>query len=77
MIQSIARRENAVIIGRCADFILCEAQNIELLTIFIEAPFENRVQRKMKLEGIEQRKAERLEKKQLGKGANTIKPIQV
>lgn len=63
VIQSIARRENAVIIGRCADFILREAQNIELLTIFIAAPFENRVQRKMKLEGIEQRKAERFVKK--------------
>ena len=60
MIRSIARREDAVIIGRCADFVLREALDTELLTVFIVAPFENRVQRKMRLEGIGQKRAESL-----------------
>ena len=33
--MSIARREDAVIIGRCADFVLREALDTELLTVFI------------------------------------------
>lgn len=63
VIRSIARREDAVIIGRCADFVLREALDTELLTVFIVAPFENRVQRKMRLEGIGQKRAESLVRK--------------
>ena len=35
VIRSIARREDAVIIGRCADFVLREVLDTELLTVFI------------------------------------------
>jgi cytidylate kinase len=63
VIRSIARREDAVIIGRCADFVLREEQDTKLLTVFIAAPFENRVQRKMKLEGIGQKRTESLVRK--------------
>nr|WP_325194351.1 cytidylate kinase-like family protein [uncultured Oscillibacter sp.] len=60
IIRSIAREEDAVIIGRCADHILREAEDVRLLTVFVAAPFDARVQRKMRLERIGRRRAETL-----------------
>jgi len=60
MIHSIARRENAVIVGRCADYVLREEKDIRLLTVFISAPIEARIQRKMRLARLGRRQAEAL-----------------
>ena len=62
-IRAIAQREDAVIVGRCADQILREAGGVKLLTVFIAAPFRDRVERKMKLEGLDRKKAEALVRK--------------
>lgn len=57
VIRAIAQREDAVIIGRCADEILREAPQVKLLTVFIHAPFDHRVRRKMELEHLKLRQA--------------------
>lgn len=63
VIRSIARREDAVIIGRCADRILRDMEGVKLLTVFIAAPFEARVGRKMELDRLIRKRAEALVKK--------------
>lgn len=63
VIQSIARREDAVIIGRCADQILRDTDGMRLLTVFIAAPFEIRVRRKMEQEHLGEKKAAALVRK--------------
>lgn len=48
MIMSFSKSGDGVFIGRCADYILSEA-GIEHTSIFIAAPFSDRVARKMEL----------------------------
>lgn len=60
VIRMIADREDAVIVGRCADYILRNREEVKLLTVFISAPFEARVKRKMRLARLPQRRAEAL-----------------
>ena len=60
VIRAIAGREDAVIMGRCANHVLRGAEDVSLLSVFIAAPFEKRVERKMGLMNIGRRKAEKL-----------------
>lgn len=60
IICSIAQQEDAVIVGRCADEILRENKEVSLLTVFIAAPFEYRVLRKMNQLNLSRRATERL-----------------
>ena len=57
VIRSIAERGDAVIIGRCADYIL---RDMKCLSVFVCAPEEYRIQRLMKEEGLTEDEAERL-----------------
>ena len=50
IIIEAARTHDCVIIGHCADSIL-RATPAKVLSVFIAAPFEDRVQNKIKLEG--------------------------
>lgn len=45
VIRKVAQSDNCVIVGRCADYVLREKKN--LLTVFLHAPMEYRVQRVM------------------------------
>ena len=45
-IRRIARHEECVFVGRCADYVL-RGEDVRLLTVFIAAPDEHRIQRKM------------------------------
>ena len=45
IIRKVAQADNCVVVGRCADYILREKKN--LLTVFLHAPKEYRVQRVM------------------------------
>jgi cytidylate kinase len=45
IIRKVAQADNCVIVGRCADYILREKKN--LVTVFLHAPTEYRVQRVM------------------------------
>ena len=50
VIRDIAAKERAVIVGRCADYILAGRKNT--VNIFIHAPKEDRVRRIMALHGL-------------------------
>lgn len=60
-IQSLAERENCIIVGRCAEYVLRD--HPARLSFFITADKEDRISRIMKSEGMEYGKAaEHLEK---------------
>ena len=55
-IKKIAEKESCVIVGRCADYILEQAE-LDHISLFIAAPFEWRVQRKMEQLSIDEKEA--------------------
>lgn len=57
VIRSIAQKGDAVIIGRCADYIL---RDYKCLNVFVCAPEEYRIQRLMREEGLSEDEAEKL-----------------
>ncbi|MBR0052743.1 MAG: cytidylate kinase-like family protein [Bacteroidales bacterium] len=57
VIRNIAEKGNAIIVGRCADYIL---RDLDCLDIFVCAPMEFRVQRLVKNEGLDPEEAEEL-----------------
>ncbi len=59
IIRNIAKTEDAVIVGRCSDFIL-KNENADLLTVFIYAPMHERVKRIMKYNSISETQAAQL-----------------
>lgn len=61
-IRRIARRESCIFVGRCADFVLRD-EPVLLLRVFVRAPVEKRVERKMELESLSREKAARLVRK--------------
>ncbi len=63
VIRKVAQADNCVIVGRCADYVLREKKN--LLTVFLHAPMEYRVQRVMAENSIDSTQlAEKTIKKQ-------------
>lgn len=58
VIRQIAAQEDAVIIGRCANYVLRDAPDTRLLTVFLAAPLESRIQRKMDVEGMDRKSAQ-------------------
>ncbi|MGN1165742.1 MAG: AAA family ATPase [Lachnospiraceae bacterium] len=62
VIQELASQESAVIVGRCADRVLKQA-GYEVMSIFISAPLEKRIERVMFTEAIDEKKAGALIKK--------------
>ena len=62
VILDIASKQNAIIVGRCADFILKNA-GIPTLSVFIAAPFEERIQRTMAIQGLDEKTVVSLTKK--------------
>jgi len=56
IIKEIARTEDAVIVGRCSDYILRNA-DCELLSVFIYAPLEARIKRTMERDKISESEA--------------------
>ena len=63
VIRKVAQADNCVIVGRCADYVLREKKN--LLTVFLHAPMEYRVERVMAENSIDSKNlAEKTVKKQ-------------
>ncbi len=58
-IKKIAQQENCIFVGRCADFVLRE-EDVKMLKVFIRAPIEWRIKRKMQQEHIGLEKATHL-----------------
>ena len=57
VIRNIAEKGNAIIVGRCADYIL---RDLDCLDVFVCAPMDYRVQRLVKNEGLDPEEAEEL-----------------
>ncbi len=62
-IMRIAKREDCIIVGRCADFVLRNETDVRLLRVFVSAPIAWRIKRKMEQEQLSKDKASRLVKK--------------
>ena len=56
LIRSIARRESAVIVGRCADYVLKEEKNV--LSLFLYAEKQDRIRRGIELYHIDAKHAQ-------------------
>lgn len=54
IILDAARQGDCIIVGRCSDAILRET-DARMLSVFIAAPFEDRVKRKMQIERLDER----------------------
>ena len=52
VIRDIAAKESAVIVGRCADYILADRENT--INVFIHAPLETRIKRIMELHNLDE-----------------------
>ena len=61
-IRQIAKRESCIFVGRCADYVLRE-EKVKLLRVFVRAPLEKRIERKMQQENLTREKAVRLARK--------------
>lgn len=61
-IRQIAKRESCIFVGRCADYVLRE-EKVKLLRVFVRAPLEKRIERKMQQENLTREKAVRLVRK--------------
>ena len=61
-IRHIANREICIFVGRCADYVLRE-EDVKLLRVFVRAPLEKRIARKMQQENLTREKAVRLVRK--------------
>lgn len=57
IIKSVAQKGDCVIVGRCADYVLEEAEGVDVCNVFIYAPLDYRVQRVMDAFGINQKQA--------------------
>lgn len=54
-IKAIAERESCVIVGRCADYVLSEYDNV--LNVYVHAPLSARIKRIAERDGISEDKA--------------------
>lgn len=61
IIKELAEKESCVIVGRCADYILRERDDV--LNIFIHADYENRAKRAVEEYGIEEKSVNSVIKK--------------
>ncbi len=57
VIKKVTAEDNCVIVGRCADYVLEEEKDIDLLSVFVHAPLEFRVGRVMEAFKLPQKKA--------------------
>ena len=62
IIRNIAKTENAVIVGRCSDYVL-RNQDVNIINVFIYAPMAARIKRTMERNGITEAQAVSLIKK--------------
>ncbi len=62
LILDIAHSEDAVIVGRCGNWIL-ENEDVRMLSVYIAGPLENRIQHVMKNSKLSRREARRFVKK--------------
>ncbi len=57
IIKELAAREDCVIVGRCADFVLKDHPNV--IKVFVHAPFESCIKTVMELYSVSKKEAEK------------------
>lgn len=57
VIKNVAAKENSVIVGRCADYVLDDVEDINLINIFIYADMDFRIKRVMDVFEINEKQA--------------------
>lgn len=57
IIKTVAKKENCVIVGRCADYVLEDEEGIDLYNVFVHAPMEFRIARVMEALGLSEKQA--------------------
>lgn len=62
VIQQIAKEEDSVIVGRCADFILKD-DDVDILSVFITAPLTDRITREMDVDDMNETQAKKFIRK--------------
>lgn len=72
VIQTLCDTEDCVIVGRCADYILRERENV--LKLFVHAPMEARIATVRELNGLMEQEAERAHP-QDGQAARRVLPL--
>lgn len=57
VIKSVATQENAVIVGRCADYVLDDVDDVQVINVFIYSPLEARIKRITNLYNLNEKQA--------------------
>lgn len=57
VIKNVAKQGSCVIVGRCADYVLEDEENVDLMNIFVYASLDFRAKRVMNALGLSQAKA--------------------
>ena len=57
VIKSVATQENAVIVGRCADYVLDDVDDVQVINVFIYSPLEARIKRITNLYDLNEKQA--------------------
>ena len=57
VIKEIAAKGDCVIVGRCADYVLRNEENVDVLSLFLYAPLDYRVKRVVEHLGLSEAKA--------------------
>lgn len=57
VIKDVASKDNCVIVGRCADYVLSEVEDVRLLNVFIYAPQEERIKRISEIYNLSEKQA--------------------
>ena len=57
IIKTVAKSENCVIVGRCADYVLEDEEGIDLYNVFVHAPLTFRTARVMAALGLSEKHA--------------------
>ncbi|MCF0174842.1 MAG: cytidylate kinase-like family protein [Bacteroidales bacterium] len=57
-IRNIAKQGSAVMVGRCCDYVLRQSGEVNVLSVFITAPLEARIERVCDREGLSREAAE-------------------
>ncbi|MCI5640379.1 MAG: cytidylate kinase-like family protein [Lachnospiraceae bacterium] len=62
VIQQLAKEEDCVIVGRCADFVLKD-EDVDVISVFITSPVAHRIEREMEVDDMSYAQAKKFVRK--------------
>lgn len=57
VIKQVTTQEDCVIVGRCADFVLKDIEDVQTLNVFISSPMNHRIEREMEVDNLSRTQA--------------------